>query len=225
LLTAPFTFADVQELSDFYGGGVVVPADGFPRITMDPRQQRSGILTQGLLLNAYPRASGRGNWIRGVFLCQDVPPPPESSSTLLPTDPPTTYRQRLERSVAAQPACVGCHTLTDPPGFALEHYDPQGTWRDNDSSLPIDTSGLLDHTSSPAVAFDGPRSLAVGLMRSCVVAECVSRNFLEQALGGELRSAEERASLAELAGTFAASGFNLRDLLIAVTGSKAFLAP
>jgi hypothetical protein len=62
-------------------------------------------------------------------------------------------------------------------------------------------------------------------MRSCLVAECVSRNFLEQALGGELRSVEERASLAELAASFAASGLNLKELLIAVTGSKAFLAP
>ena len=41
---------------------------------------------------------------------------------------------------------------------------------------------------------------------------------------GPLRPADE-LSLIELRAAFAQSGFNLKELLIAVTGSKAFLAP
>lgn len=37
-----------------------------------------------------------------------------------------------------QAACYSCHVLLDPPGFALEHYDAMGQWRDADGSTPVD---------------------------------------------------------------------------------------
>ncbi|RPI51137.1 MAG: DUF1585 domain-containing protein, partial [Acidobacteria bacterium] len=36
-----------------------------------------------------------------------------------------------------------CHRLTDPVGFALEHYDAVGRWRTMDGGEPIDASGTL----------------------------------------------------------------------------------
>ncbi len=33
-------------------------------------------------------------------------------------------------STATLPACASCHTHIDPPGFALETFDPIGNWRD-----------------------------------------------------------------------------------------------
>jgi hypothetical protein len=50
------------------------------------------------------------------------------------------------------------------------------------------------------------------------------QSFLSQALGGELRPGEAETRT-EVTAAFFASGANLRELLIAVLGSKAFLAP
>jgi hypothetical protein len=41
--------------------------------------------------------------------------------------------------------CAGCHAKMDPIGFALEHFDAVGRWRESDAGQPIDAaSKLLD---------------------------------------------------------------------------------
>jgi hypothetical protein len=222
LLTASFTFTDNQEVATFYGAGNVITL-GFSKILPDPAQQRSGLLTQGALLRAYPRATTRGLWVRDALMCQPIPPAPPGESTPPPTSPlPSTYRQRLTQTIDSNPACQGCHALTDPPGFTLEHYDGAGSWRDRDDGLPIDATASIQ-LDGGTVPMNGARSLGESLARSCAVQACAVRNFLEFAMG-PLRPADE-LSLIELQGAFAQSGFNLKELLIAVTGSKAFLAP
>ena len=51
-------------------------------------------------------------------------------------------RERLAEH-RKNPACAGCHRLTDPVGFALENYDAVGRWRTLDGGEPIDASGTL----------------------------------------------------------------------------------
>src|SRR5262249_2694602 len=41
----------------------------------------------------------------------------------------TTIRQQLDKH-RTLPACASCHVHIDPPGFALENFDPIGGWRD-----------------------------------------------------------------------------------------------
>ena len=43
------------------------------------------------------------------------------------------------------PACIGCHGVMDPLGFALENFDAVGAWRDRDQETAtlIDASGRL----------------------------------------------------------------------------------
>ena len=35
-------------------------------------------------------------------------------------------------------ACMSCHSVINPLGFALENYDPIGRWRDEENGKPID---------------------------------------------------------------------------------------
>ena len=46
----------------------------------------------------------------------------------------TTLRQQLERHRSLE-SCNGCHRVIDPPGFALESFDPIGGWRERFRSL------------------------------------------------------------------------------------------
>ena len=39
------------------------------------------------------------------------------------------------------PACAGCHRVTDPLGFVLENFDAVGAFRTREAGAPIDASG------------------------------------------------------------------------------------
>jgi hypothetical protein len=61
-----------------------------------------------------------------------VPPPPANAGSIAADDSPgdgKTVRQRLEAH-RSDATCVNCHSRIDPLGFALEHYDLLGRWRD-----------------------------------------------------------------------------------------------
>jgi hypothetical protein len=226
LLLAPYSYLD-DNLAKLYE----LPATGgvaWARRELDPAR-RSGLLTQPAVLFANPHASNRGAWVTRAFLCLQVPEEPPGAVDLpsLPPGPmPSTYRQRLENAHDANPSCMACHRIIDPAGFAFEHYDPLGRWRDTDQGLPIDATGTLFDKMGRGIPtkFDGARSLGEQLARSCDVQACMVDVFMQQLLGGPLRATDQPSRL-EVASAFAASGFNLHELIIAITGSTAFLAP
>jgi hypothetical protein len=140
----------------------------------------------------------------------------------LPVTPGTTYRQRLERATA-DPACLACHRLVDPPGFSLESLDALGRFRTVDNGQPVDASGTI-MLDGRTVRFTGAVELGRALATSCDVRLCTARRWLEHALGRSLGDTDE-ASVREVAAAFAASGFDLRELLVAIVQTQAFLAP
>ncbi len=156
LLDADYTFLN-ERLARHYGIDGVY-GDAFRRVSLDDVQRR-GLLGQASVLfetSAATRTSPvfRGQWIMTNLLNAPPPPPPPDVPDLDETftDAPLTTRQRLSQHTA-DPVCAGCHATMDPPGFALEHFDVLGRWRDTDGGLPVDSAAQLpDGTdiSSPA---------------------------------------------------------------------------
>jgi hypothetical protein len=190
-----------------------LPADG-PRI---------GILSKAGLLSEFAnQQSGsptlRGKFIRESLMCLTVPPPPPGVNTAAvdqPTTVPMTKRQRLEAHRAAA-ACAGCHALMDPLGLPLESYDAIGKYRTTDNGLPVD----------PTSTFDGQpvadsRGLGVAASQSVTVAQCLVQKYYAYAMGYPLRDVDGSV-LNALATAFNASGFKLRDLILAVVTNDAF---
>ena len=87
----------------------------------------------------------RGKWLLDNIFGVVVPPPPANVDTTLPeikpgTVPPT-IRERLAQH-RGDPVCSSCHSVIDPPGFALENFDAIGGWRTVDESgRPVDATG------------------------------------------------------------------------------------
>src|SRR5437868_8286494 len=72
----------------------------------------------------------RGKWVLERIIGKPPAPPPADVPSLEPDiRGATTIRQQLDkhRNIAA---CASCHVHIDPPGFALENFDPIGGWRD-----------------------------------------------------------------------------------------------
>jgi hypothetical protein len=69
-------------------------------------------------------------WILERILGKHVAPPPADVPTIEPDiRGATTIRQQLDQHRNTV-ACATCHVHIDPPGFALETFDPIGNWRD-----------------------------------------------------------------------------------------------
>ena len=148
LFTSRRTFLD-RNLAALYG--VPAPArEGFAETYLSEDGGRAGFFGQASFLanQAHPTTTSptlRGLFIREVLLCQEVPEPPAMANTSIPepsADAPT-MRDRLSVHLE-DPACSGCHRITDPMGLAFENFDGLGTWREQENAETIDASGDID---------------------------------------------------------------------------------
>ncbi|WP_437874320.1 DUF1592 domain-containing protein [Sorangium sp. So ce513] len=190
-----------------------LPADG-PRV---------GILGKPAFLSQFANQKEgsptlRGKFMREALMCTTVPPPPGNVALELPEPPadkPLTKRQRLELHRTA-PACAGCHGLMDPLGLPLETFDAVGQYRTTDHGLPIDPSGEFNGEDVADA-----RDLGMTISSSDAVARCLVRKYYTYAAGHEERPVD-RSVVDALAASFAASGFNLRELVLDVVTNEAF---
>jgi hypothetical protein len=197
----------------------------FERVTLDAAQ-RAGALTLGTLLtvNAHSNQTSpvhRGKLVRERFLCANIPPPPADVMIKAPEPSPTaTTRQRFAEH-SANPSCKGCHDLMDPIGFGFENYDGMGRYRTNENQAPVDAAGALIGTDVDG-AFNGVPQLAAKLAQSQEVAGCYATQWFRFAYGRGEGDADA-CSLGTLRTRLQASGGNIKELLVALTQTDAFL--
>ena len=228
LLTASFSYLNA-ELGAIYG--IDSAGDSFERVEL-PAGQRSGLLTQAsvLALHAKPDQSSpihRGRFVREHLLCQTLPQPPAGLVVEAPTiEPGVSTRERFAQH-SADPSCAGCHVMLDPVGFGFEHYDAIGRYRATDDGLEIDASGGI-HPASEMFATDadgpfiGVLELGEHLAESRTVGNCVVTQWFRFS-HGRIEEPTDACTVRELRDAFAASGFNIRELLVAFTQTDSFL--
>ncbi len=218
LLTADYTVAS-PALAAFYGADAP-GADGV--VDLDP-EQRSGVLTQaGFLASHTTSASSagvhRGRVIREGFLCQPMPSPPPIDLVIAP-DPTLSSRQQLEQKTSPD-TCATCHVLMNPAGFLFEHYDPIGRFRERDGTFAVDATGEVVESDLEG-PLDGAVELADALSTSEDVQRCVARQWARYALGRGETDADER-SLRVAYARYVDAGRDLRELIVALTGTDSF---
>ena len=202
---------------------------GLERVALPPESGRGGLLSLGAFLarHSHPVSSSptlRGKFVRERLLCQPVDAPPTnvipSLPPAVPGKPQTTRDRHAQHMQLA--GCSGCHTLMDPLGFALEHFDATGAYRETEVGLAIDTTGTLD-----GAAFDGAQQLGSILATDARVQRCLLRTFYRQAVGHLEAAGEERFLTAQEA-RFSALGGAIKPWLVELVSSPEFrtgLAP
>jgi hypothetical protein len=112
-----------------------IEGNDFHKVTLPKSAHRGGVMTHASVLKVTADGTRTSPVIRGKWILERIiglppdPPPPDVPAIEPDIRGATTIRQQLDkhRNIAA---CATCHVHIDPPGFALENYDPIGGWRD-----------------------------------------------------------------------------------------------
>jgi mono/diheme cytochrome c family protein len=226
LLRADYTFVNERLARHYKIPGIY--GTRFRRVTLPNPDQRGGLLAHGALLatTSYPDRTSpvlRGKWLLDNIFGVYVPPPPANVDTTLPeirpgTVPPT-IRERLAQH-RTNPVCSSCHSVIDPPGFALENFDAIGGWRSVDEAgRPVDAMG----TTVSGAAVEGLAGLrAMLLQRPDQFPSTVTEKLMAYALGRRL-DYYDRPAIRSIVRSAAAQDYRWSSLILGIVNSPTFL--
>lgn len=191
-----------------------------------PPNERAGVLTlpSVLALGAYAVQPGpilRGKRVLERLACMDMGTPIQGAEAALPPDTLTAESTNRQRTATATSpaACISCHTLLNPPGFAFEHYDAIGKWRDQDNGQKVDASGSVTLTGGEEITFTDGIDFARKLATSDRVRDCYVLHWTRYALGTQLDA--QAPGLDALQARFREND-SIKELLVSIASSDLF---
>lgn len=198
------------------GGASHKFTDDFVKVTLDPGQ-RSGVLTHPYLLSTFAYQKQTSPIHRGVFLTRNIvgrslrPPPVAQTFDDASFAPDLTMREKVAQLTRPQ-ACQSCHSVINPLGFSLEHYDAVGRFRTREHDRPIDAVSEYSTDDGQTIRLTGARDVAEFAINS----EQAQNGFIEQlfhAVAKQPMLAYGPDVMTDLRQSFVASQFNLPRLL------------
>jgi hypothetical protein len=225
LLRADYSFLN-ERLARHYGVDGVF-GDAFRRVALEDPNRR-GLLGHGSILfqtSVANRTSPvfRGKWIMTTLYNSPPPPPPPDVPALeenTSSGTPHSVRERLERH-REDPVCAGCHAIIDPPGLALENFDPIGRWRDTDAGQPVDAATTLPG----GIAVAGPSGLREAILgRPEILVSTFVQKLMVYALGRRLE-AEDMPTVRRIVREAARDDYRFNDIVLGIVQSAEFRQP
>jgi hypothetical protein len=244
-----FTFLN-SRLASHYGIGDVTGQE-FRKVRLPPGSERGGLLTQASILKitangTYTSPVLRGVWVLENILGHPTSPPPDNAGAVEPdTRGAITLREQLAKHRDVK-SCSACHQRIDPPGFALECFDPIGGFRERYRTmaksgerpgisrapftwawirfrvgLPVDASGKMPDGEP----FSNIHEFKKLLVRDPdQLARNLARKLLTYAIGRKISFADRRA-VEEIVGRSREQGYGFRSLVHAVAQSELIRNP
>jgi hypothetical protein len=231
-----------QRLAEHYGIDGVHGVE-LRRVALPGGGPRGGLLGQAAIHKLTANGTttspvNRGKWVMDRLLDEPPPPPPPGIAAIDPdTRGTTTVREQLDRH-RADAACAACHARIDPPGFALEAFDPVGglrqRYRSTGRGLPPPERDRVDwrvtYTLGPEVdasgtladgrTFTGPEGL-VGLLAADPgrLAEAFVAHLSRYATGADVGYAD-RAEIRRIVAATRDRDHGLRSLVHGLARSR-----
>ncbi len=223
LIDSDFMFVN-RPLASVYDMDGILGQD-MRRVDVPADSPRGGLLTQASVLKITANGTNtspvpRGNYVLGPLLGTPTPPPPPGVTGLEPdTRGTTTIREQLDAH-RSEPVCNSCHQVIDPPGFALEQFDPVGAFRTQyRRNVPVDATGVTPSGRT----FDGIIEYKSILLDEQL--DQVARNLVSQliTLGtGAAIGLNDRDEVNRILGELSGAGYPFRSTIRAVATSSMF---
>jgi hypothetical protein len=202
-----------------------VTGDAAKQVDLNP-MERAGVLTHGSFLASHADGDFHHPVKRGVtmlrhVLCNPIPDPKGIDVPVLPERKPgETTREHFEQHSKIGGVCAGCHNVIDPMGFAFENYDAVGAYRTMEEGKPVNATGSISLPSGE-IKFKDAVDLTTQLAKAPEVQECVAKHWMRYLLRRE-EMPEEKGSVNGLMKAFADSQWDMREMLVATTTTRAF---
>ena len=192
----------------------------FARVAFPPEARRGGLMGHASILTL--SANGvetspveRGVWVLKNLLGTPPPPPPKEVPALVPDlNGATTVRELLEKH-RNDAACMECHRVIDPAGFALEAYDPIGRFRTAYSKTQAVSTGG-EYRGQPFADITGLKKLMLGQTRP--FARSLVVRVAEYAKGRKLEASDLKA-VEHITDQAARHGYRLKDIVSLIAES------
>jgi cytochrome c553 len=212
-----------NRLAEFYGINTNA-TDDFVKVSLDPTQ-RSGVITHPYLLAAFSYQKSSSPIHRGVFLTRNIvgralkPPPMAQVFKDADFAPNLTMREKVAELTRSS-ACQTCHSVINPLGFSLEHYDAVGRFRTKEGDRPVDAASDYTTDDGAVVKLKGARDIAEFAAGS----EHAQNAFIEQLFHQIVKQpmlAYGQDVQNRLRQSFGASDFNVQKLLVEIVAISA----
>lgn len=239
-IDADFTYLNRRNANLY---GIDFPkSDTLKRVTLSRSEpnarRRGGVLTHASVLMATANGVDTQPVLRGAWMLENIfgTPTPEPPADV-PAIPPDTsgaksIRDRLNRHMA-DASCARCHQKIDPPGFALESFDPVGRWREhypvykkkNDTVVTQDGQEV-DTASEMA---DGTKLRDIVDLKKYLIenidlfSRCLTGKLLVYATGRPLNYGDQKV-VDTIVRDVKSDGNGFADLIVAVVQSESFRA-
>ena len=230
LVAADTTWLD-SRLARFYDVPDVT-GDALRRIKLSPASHRGGLFAQGAILKVTANGNNtspiiRGVWIGERILGDEIRPPPDGIPAIEPDiRGTTTIREQLAQH-RSDASCASCHKTIDPPGFALENFDPAGQWRDRYLAFDKGKRKQGAEVDASDTLPDGRAFKDFAEFRALVAADpdrltrSLAGHLLVYGTGAELSYAD-RETVAAIAKAAAKQDHGLRSIIHEVITSPTF---
>ncbi|MBL8953066.1 MAG: DUF1592 domain-containing protein [Myxococcaceae bacterium] len=198
-----------DRLAAHYGLAPVGP--GFRSVELGGHPTRGGLFATAGFLSVsngnrdHSNVVKRGNAVRQLVLCDDVPPAPPNAEAM----------GGGEGDLHARPDCAACHVRMDPIGKGLEGYDAVGA----EQAHAGPTLGRV--VGRDGFEFSAGPGLGAEAARSSQAHACVVKQVWRWSMGVRDTDAQ-RCSVEGLRATFVAQGLSLRALVLAFVASDTF---
>ena len=241
LIDADFTFLNRRLAEHYEIRGV--NGQFMRRVELSADSVRGGLLTHASIHKVTANGTTtspvpRGNFVLASVLGQPAPPPPPNIAGLEPdTRGTTTIREQLDAH-RSNPMCASCHVSIDPPGLAMESFDPIGGFRTHYRAegekvlfegeyypgpfkigLAVDASG----TTPDGVTFSNFEEYQRIVLDTKLkqIARHVVSQMIVLATGAEVEFAD-RDDLEQIVSMSEANEYGLRSMIYAVSTSELF---
>lgn len=202
--------------------GVSAPVTGYVEADLGP--SRVGYFSQLPFLslhglNGDPDSIHRGVSMNLDVLCTVLGPPAANLPPIPALMPGQTNRERISMLTEG---CGGvCHNQQiNPLGFAFEHFDGMGRYRDTENgNLPIVSSGSFTFTEGP-LAFADSAELMRDMAAGSQAHTCYAKKLASFALQRDIVS-QDRPLLDALAQVSRQNG-SIKDVILALVRSDSF---
>lgn len=244
-----FTFLNGRLASHYGIDGVT--GQEFRKVTLPSDSPRGGLLTHASILKVtangtYTSPVLRGAWILENILGQPTSPPPDNVGAIEPDiRGATTIREQLAKHRDIK-SCAACHRKIDPPGFALEWFDPIGGYRNEYRTMaqegkrsglkqapftyawvryrigqPVDASGQMPDGQPIQSVRDFRKILAA---RPDQLTRNLTEKLLTYALGRKI-GFSDRPAVDEIVSQIRQQNYGFRSLVHAIVLSPGFQKP